>query len=90
MSRTSNNSYLNKAESLSNTRETRITTNELKVISIPIDINTFDQNKETNHNQNSEKKSYRLYFLKHQKHLSFILHENELIGESNYQNRLKI
>ena len=68
MSRTSNNSYLNKAESLSNTRETQITTNELKVISIPIDINTFDQNKETNHNQNSEKKSYRLYFLKHQKH----------------------
>ena len=56
MSRTSNNSHLNKTESLSNTRETRITTNELKVISIPIGINTFDQNKETNHNQNSEKK----------------------------------
>lgn len=64
MSRTSNNSHLNKTESLSNTRETRITTNELKVISIPIDINTFDQNKETNHNQNSEKKIIQTLFSK--------------------------
>ena len=92
MSKTSNNSYLNKTKSLSNTRETRITTNELKTTSSQFLLTStpLTKTKKQIITKTAKKIIQILYFLKHQKHLSFILHENELIGESNFQNRLKI